>query len=59
EQAKNIDPSVASQAQSRINSYSAQFPKKEDCFFHGITEGTSYTFDCWIGETTTVRTRGN
>lgn len=57
--AKSVDPSVAEQAQSRINTYSAQFPKKEDCFFHGINDGTSYTLDCWIGETTTVRTRAN
>jgi tetratricopeptide (TPR) repeat protein len=57
--AKAVDPSVAEQAQSRINTYSGQFPKKEDCFFHGINEGTSFTFDCWIGETTTVRTRAN
>jgi tetratricopeptide (TPR) repeat protein len=56
-QAKSVDPSVAETAQSRINTYSAQFPKKEDCFFHGINEGTTYTFNCWIGETTTVRTR--
>lgn len=57
--AKSVDPSVADEAQKLINSYSAQFPKKEDCFFHGINEGTTYTFDCWIGETTTVRTRDN
>lgn len=57
--AKSVDPSVAEEAQRMINSYTAQFPKKEDCFFHGINEGTTYTFDCWIGETTTVRTRDN
>ena len=57
--AKSVDPSVAEVAQARINTYSGQFPKKEDCFFHGINEGTSFTFDCWIGETTTVRTRAN
>jgi len=55
--AKSVDPSVADQAQSRINTYTAQFPKKEDCFFHGINDGDPYTLDCWIGETTTVRTR--
>ena len=57
--AKSVDPSVAEQAQSRINTYTAQFPKKEDCFFHGINDGTSFTFDCWIGETSTVRTTSN
>lgn len=55
--AKAVDPSVADKAQQYINSYSAQFPKKEDCFFYGLTDGQSFTLDCWIGETTTVRTR--
>ncbi|NCG28643.1 MAG: hypothetical protein GWP42_13995 [Verrucomicrobiales bacterium] len=55
--AKAVDGSVASQAQQKINAYTAQFPKKEDCFFHGLTEGGSYTLDCWIGETTTIRVR--
>ncbi|GAB5538458.1 MAG: hypothetical protein Salg2KO_05610 [Salibacteraceae bacterium] len=54
--AKSVDPEVASKAQQLINSYSAQFPKKEDCFFYGLTDGQSYTIDCWIGETTKVRT---
>ena len=57
--AKSVDPSVSSEAQKKINIYSEQFPKKEDCFFHGINEGTTFTFDCWIGETTKVRTRSN
>lgn len=59
QKAKAVDGSVAGDAQKLINTYSAQFPKKEDCFFHGINEGTTYTFDCWIGGTTTVRTRDN
>lgn len=57
--AKSVDPSATEEAQKKINIYSEQFPKKEDCFFHGINEGTTFTFDCWIGETTTVRTRSN
>lgn len=57
QRAKAVDPSVAETAQSRINTYSGQFPKKEDCFFHGLTEGGTFTLDCWIGETTTVRVR--
>jgi tetratricopeptide (TPR) repeat protein len=55
--AKAVDPGVAEKAQQYINSYVGQFPKKEDCFFYGLTDGQSYTLDCWIGETTTVRTR--
>jgi len=57
--AKSVDPSVSEEAQKKINIYTEQFPKKEDCFFHGINEGTTFKFDCWIGESTTVRTRSN
>lgn len=59
QQAKSVDPSVSEKAQKLINTYTAQFPKKEDCFFHSITDGQTYTFDCWIGGSTTVRTRTN
>ncbi len=59
QKAKSVDPSVAEKAQKLINTYTGQFPKKEDCFFHSINEGDSYTLDCWIGVTTTVRTRSN
>lgn len=59
QKAKAVDPSVADQAQQLINTFSAQFPKKADCFFHSINDGSSYTLDCWIGETTTVRTIDN
>lgn len=55
--AKAVDPSYAEAAQKKINAYSGQFPKKEDCFFHGMKEGDSYTLDCWIGETVTLRFR--
>ena len=55
--AKSVDPSVSDKVQQYINSYVGQFPKKEDCFFYGLTDGQSYTLDCWIGETTIVRTR--
>lgn len=59
QKAKAIDSSVADQAQQLINSYTAQFPKTADCFFYGLNDGDSFTLDCWIGETTTVRTRAN
>lgn len=55
--AKSVDPGVAETANKRLATATAQFPKKEDCFFHSLTEGSSYTLECWIGETTTVRTR--
>ncbi len=53
--AKSVDESVAAEATKNINKYSAYFPSKEDCFFHNITEGSSYTVGCWINESTKVR----
>jgi tetratricopeptide (TPR) repeat protein len=41
---------------AKINKYSAHFPDKEMAFFEGITDGSTYTVGCWIGETTIVRT---
>lgn len=55
--AKKADPSVAEEANSKINTYSQYFPVKEDIFFNGLTEGQSTTVGGWIGESTTVRAR--
>lgn len=55
-QAKNIDPSVADQANKLINTYSQYFPPQGDAFMEGFEDGKSYTVGCWIQETTTVRT---
>lgn len=55
--AKQMDESVAEVASSRIATYTKYFPKKTDCFFYNITDGQSYTVECWINETTTVRTQ--
>ncbi len=42
----------------QISSYVGNFPSKEDAFFLGINDGSSYTVRCgWISGTTTVRTR--
>lgn len=54
-QAKNADPSVASDADKLISTYSAHFPKKEEGFMHSVLEGNSYTVGGWIGEVTTAR----
>jgi len=55
--AKSVDPSIATEANSLIGTYSARYPKFADAFQHNppINEGQSYTIGCWIGETTTVR----
>lgn len=53
--ARNVDPSVANDANKGIETYSSYFPTRERLFFNDIKEGSSYNVGCWIGETTTVR----
>jgi tetratricopeptide (TPR) repeat protein len=58
--AKQIDPSVSSSADSKINTYRKAFPNQEDIFYRDDWEkGQSFTIDygcySWINETTTVR----
>ena len=54
-QAKSVDGSAAADAQDRINKYSQYMPTKTYLFERNLNEGDSYTFGCWIGETTTLR----
>jgi len=53
--ARNIDPSVADEANKSIGIYSSYFPTRERLFFNDLKEGSSYNVGCWISETTTVR----
>ncbi|MDR2835363.1 MAG: tetratricopeptide repeat protein [Bacteroidales bacterium] len=53
--AKNIDPSVAGEANELIGKYTAGFPKTEDGFWLSIEAGATFTVGCWINETTTIR----
>lgn len=53
--AKQVDPSVADEANAKIATYSRQFPLKERLFFNDIKPGSSFTVNCWYSETTTVR----
>ena len=55
--AKAVDPSVAEEANDKIGRYSSYMPTKTDLFERGISEGSSFTVNCWISETTTVRGR--
>lgn len=55
--AKNIDPSVAEEANKIINRCASSYPKKEDAFMLNLMNGQGYTVGGWIGEGTTVRTR--
>jgi tetratricopeptide (TPR) repeat protein len=53
--AKQVDPTVAEEANAKIATYSRQFPLKERLFFNDIKQGSTYTVNCWYSETTTVR----
>jgi tetratricopeptide (TPR) repeat protein len=55
QRARSVDESVASLANSRIATYSAAFPKGEQLFFRGYNKGDSFRVECWINETTTIR----
>lgn len=56
EYAKRIDPNVADEANKWIRRYRQYMPNKEDLFFRTLTAGSRYKVDCWIQETTTIRT---
>ena len=55
QRAKNVDPSVADEAQKLINAYSGHLPKTEDLFFLNLKKGDSVTIGGWIGESTVIR----
>ena len=56
--AKNTDPSLKEQADTRIDIYSKLYPTKEECFFRSIIdEGASYQVGGWVNEYTSVRFR--
>lgn len=59
QRAKQADPSVASAADQKINTYRRYFPTEEEKFFNNWAAGqrVSINSGCysWIGETTTVR----
>lgn len=54
--AKQVDPSVADDANKLISSYAKYFPTKEERFdLPGEFSGSTFTVGGWIGETTTIR----
>lgn len=59
EQAKRVDPSLASKANEMIREYSKLFPTSEDAFFYNVFEGDEYQVECWINETTKARFSNN
>jgi tetratricopeptide (TPR) repeat protein len=54
--ARSVDETVKDLANTKINTFSQYFPNKETIFFYDLKEGETYTVECWINETTTVRT---
>ena len=56
EKGKQVDPSVAEEANSLISSYRAHLPSTEEIFMHpDLEKGKAFTIGGWIGERTTVR----
>ena len=55
--AKSVDPSVAADANKKLNDYAAQYPNHEEVFFRDIKDGDSYQVKGCINEYTTVRSR--
>jgi tetratricopeptide (TPR) repeat protein len=56
EKARSVNraDAAATKASNKINTYSQYFPKKEDIFFNGLTEGSTYLVPCY-NENTTIR----
>lgn len=55
QRAKNVDPSVAEEANRLIGIYAAHTPKTEDLFFLNLKKGDTITIGGWIGESTVIR----
>ncbi len=55
--AKQVDPSVAEEANKLIGDYSPHFPSKEEAFFRSISEGSTVKIGDWINESTVARFR--
>ena len=56
--ARNMDSTLASEANSYINSYTQYFPSQEDAFMYNFIDGAAYTVNCGgMRANTTVRTR--
>lgn len=53
--AKSVKPELEETANKLILTYSKHFPNKEEAFFREVHEGSSYTVQCWINETTKAR----
>lgn len=58
EKAKSVDPSLASDANAKINEFKKYYPLTADAFMFGVTNGDSYEVSCsGLRAVTTVRTQ--
>lgn len=55
QRAKQVDPSVAEEANKLIGTYAAHTPKPEDLFFLNLKKGDTVKIGGWIGESTVIR----
>ena len=55
--AKSVDPSVAADANKKLNDYKVQYPNHEEVFFRDLKDGDSYQVKGCINDRTTVRSR--
>ena len=53
--AKNLDASLAPEADKIFAECEKNFPTLEEITFQGLQVGSTYNIDCWIKSTTTVR----
>ncbi len=53
--AKQVDPSITSEANRLIATYSRYMPTVEDIFQRQLSEGQTYQVGCWIQESTVIR----
>ena len=56
EKARQVDPSVAAEANRQINIYNKYFPTKEEIFMHpSLKEGETFTLPGWVNEVVRIR----
>ena len=58
QKAKNVDSSLAEEANKLIGTYASYYPQTAEAFMYDVTDGKSYTVSCGgMRATTTVRTQ--
>ena len=56
ERARQLDPSIAENANQLIRAYSPHFPTKEEVFMHpSLESGENFTIGGWVNETVKIR----